>query len=120
MISGCAARLRSRRPRNSSTASSGIVFTTGDNAYPNGSAPISATATSRTGAATASARGRRQAITTTTGGAAAYFTYFEDNAGPFGLGYYSYAAGPWRVIALNSEIPGRSRLGAAPVARGPS
>jgi len=33
------------------------------------------------------------------------YTYFEENAGPFGLGYYSYTAGSWRVIALNSEVP---------------
>jgi len=87
-------------------AISGIVFTTGDNAYPNGSA--------------ANFRdcyephwGRHRSRTRPTPGnheydspgAAPYFTYFEDNAGPFGLGYYSYAAGPWRVIALNSEIP---------------
>jgi acid phosphatase type 7 len=87
-------------------AISGIVFTTGDNAYPNGSA--------------ANFRdcyephwGRHRARTRPTpgnheydsAGAAPYFTYFGDNAGPFGLGYYSYAAGPWRVIALNSEIP---------------
>ena len=35
------------------------------------------------------------------------------DAGPFGLGYYSYTAGPWRVIALNSEIavgPGSAQL----------
>ena len=85
---------------------SGVVFTTGDNAYPNGSA--------------ANFRdcyephwGRHRARTRPTpgnhdydtGGAAAYYTYFEDNAGPFGLGYYSYTAGTWQVIALNSEIP---------------
>ncbi len=84
----------------------GIVFTTGDNAYPNGSA--------------ANFRdcydphwGRHRGRTRPTpgnhdydsGGATAYYTYFEDNAGPFGLGYYSYTAGPWHVVALNSEIP---------------
>jgi hypothetical protein len=48
-----------------------------------------------------------------TAGGSGYFTYFEDNAGPFGLGYYSYAAGPWHVVALNSEIavgPGSAQL----------
>ena len=84
----------------------GIVFTTGDNAYPNGS--------------TANFRdcyepywGRHRGRTRPTpgnhdyenGGAAAYYTYFQENAGPFGVGYYSYTAGPWRVFALNSEIP---------------
>jgi hypothetical protein len=85
---------------------SGIVFTTGDNAYPNGSA--------------ANFRdcyepqwGRHRARTRPTpgnheydsAGAAPYFSYFGDNAGPSGLGYYGYTAGAWRVVALNSEIP---------------
>lgn len=34
-----------------------------------------------------------------------YFDYFGDLAGPRGLGYYAFNAGPWRIIALNSEIP---------------
>jgi hypothetical protein len=34
-----------------------------------------------------------------------YFDYFGDLAGPRGLGYYAYSAGPWRIIALNSELP---------------
>ena len=37
--------------------------------------------------------------------ASAYYDYFGDLAGPRGLGYYAYSAGPWRIIALNSEIP---------------
>ncbi|HET7698074.1 MAG TPA: metallophosphoesterase [Vicinamibacterales bacterium] len=39
-----------------------------------------------------------------TPGAAGYFDYFGGLAGNRGQGYYSYSAGPWRVIALNSEI----------------
>jgi acid phosphatase type 7 len=84
----------------------GIVFTTGDNAYPNGTA--------------ANFRdcyephwGRHRARTRPTpgnheyesAGAAPYFDYFGENAGTPGLGYYSYNAGPWLVIALNSELP---------------
>jgi hypothetical protein len=38
-------------------------------------------------------------------GAAAYYSYFGDKAGPGTQGYYSYSVGPWRVIALNSEVP---------------
>jgi hypothetical protein len=34
-----------------------------------------------------------------------YFDYFGDLAGPRGLGYYAFNAGPWRIIALNSELP---------------
>jgi 3',5'-cyclic AMP phosphodiesterase CpdA len=37
--------------------------------------------------------------------ASAYYDYFGDLAGPRGLGYYAFSAGPWRIIALNSEIP---------------
>jgi acid phosphatase type 7 len=37
-------------------------------------------------------------------GGSGYYAYFGGTAGPSGLGYYSYAEGPWRVIALNSEI----------------
>ena len=33
-----------------------------------------------------------------------YFQYFGGAAGPPGLGYYSYPAGPWHVVVLNSEI----------------
>ncbi|HSC29981.1 MAG TPA: metallophosphoesterase [Vicinamibacterales bacterium] len=36
--------------------------------------------------------------------AAPYFAYFGPNAGPPGLGYYSYDLGAWHVVALNSEI----------------
>ena len=38
-------------------------------------------------------------------GAVGYFAYFGDSAGPHATGYYSYAVGPWRVVALNSELP---------------
>jgi 3',5'-cyclic AMP phosphodiesterase CpdA len=40
-----------------------------------------------------------------TGGASAFFDYFGSLAGPRGQGYYAFDAGPWRVIALNSEVP---------------
>jgi acid phosphatase type 7 len=39
-----------------------------------------------------------------TAGAEGYFSYFAGNAGPPGLGYYTFALGPWDLIALNSEI----------------
>jgi hypothetical protein len=39
-----------------------------------------------------------------TPGASAYYAYFGDLAGPAGLGYYSYQAGAWLVLALNSNI----------------
>jgi acid phosphatase type 7 len=84
----------------------GIVFTTGDNAYPNGTA-------ANFHDCFEPHWGRHRARTRPTpgnheyesAGAAPYFEYFGENAGVPGLGYYSYNAGPWRVIALNSEIP---------------
>lgn len=33
-----------------------------------------------------------------------YFRYFGPNAGPPGLGYYSYDLGAWHVVVLNSEV----------------
>jgi acid phosphatase type 7 len=40
-----------------------------------------------------------------TPGASGYFDYFGGLAGIRGQGYYAFSAGPWRAIALNSEIP---------------
>jgi hypothetical protein len=40
-----------------------------------------------------------------TPGATPYFEYFGENAGPHGLGYYSYEVGAWHVVSLNSNIP---------------
>ncbi len=37
-------------------------------------------------------------------GAAPYFAYFGANAGPPGLGYYSFDLGDWHAIALNSNV----------------
>lgn len=38
-------------------------------------------------------------------GAAPYFTYFGLAAGPAGRGYYSFAAGDWTILMLNSNVP---------------
>lgn len=38
-------------------------------------------------------------------GAAPYFTYFGPAAGPPGGGYYSFKAGDWLILMLNSNIP---------------
>jgi acid phosphatase type 7 len=37
-------------------------------------------------------------------GAAPYFTYFGAAAGPAGVGYYSFRAGDWLILMLNSNI----------------
>lgn len=93
---------------------SGIVFTTGDNAYPNGSASDFRNCYEphwgRHRARTRPVPGNHDYHTA---GGADYYAYFEGNAGPPGIGYYSYAAGPWRIIALNSETqagPGSMQL----------
>jgi hypothetical protein len=83
----------------------GVVFTAGDNAYPDGTAADYATRYAPTW-------GRHKARTRPspgnhdyhTAGAPAYFAYFGSNAGPAGRGYYSYDAGEWHIISLNTEI----------------
>jgi hypothetical protein len=44
----------------------------------------------------------------TTDQGAPYYAYFGDAAGAPGAGYYSYRAGNWLVLALNSNIPLRA------------
>lgn len=40
-----------------------------------------------------------------TPGASSFYDYFGGLAGPRGLGYFAFTAGPWRIIGLNSELP---------------
>ena len=83
----------------------GTVFTTGDNAYPDGSA-------SNFTDCYEPSWGRHKHRTRPTAGnhdyhtsgASAYFAYFGANAGEPGKGYYSFDLGDWHVIALNSAI----------------
>ena len=83
----------------------GTVFTAGDNAYPNGAATDFANCYDPTW-------GRHKVRTYPspgnhdyrTSGASAYYAYFGANAGPAGLGYYSYDLGDWHLVSLNSEI----------------
>jgi hypothetical protein len=95
----------------------GIVFTLGDNAYPTGS---SADFTDCYGPTWGRVKARtRPAIGNHeygTRGAAAYFDYFGASAGPRGKGYYSYQAGAWHVVVLNTNcgsVPGGCRRGSA-------
>ena len=83
----------------------GMVFTTGDNAYVSGSVDEFQRCYEPTW-------GRHRSRTHPSpgnhdyeSGGGAYYSYFGASAGPGGAGYYAYFAGPWRVIALNSEIP---------------
>jgi hypothetical protein len=83
----------------------GTIFTTGDNAYPSGTDQQFRDCYGPTW-------GRhRQRTRPSPGnhdyespGAAPYFAYFGANAGPPGLGYYSYRLGDWDVFSLNSNI----------------
>jgi acid phosphatase type 7 len=83
----------------------GTVFTTGDHAYPDGSAAEFASCYDPTW-------GRHKARTYPSPGnhdyhtadAAGYFGYFGSMAGEFGKGYYSYDLGAWHIIVLNSII----------------
>jgi hypothetical protein len=82
----------------------GTIFTTGDNAYPNGSAADYANCYDPTW-------GRHKARTRPaignhdyhTPGAPAYFDYFGAAAGERGKGYYSYDLGAWHIVVLNSN-----------------
>jgi len=82
----------------------GIVFTTGDNAYPYGSAsdllscyePNWGSFKNRT----RPSPGNHDYITES---GAPYYDYFGARAGPAGRGWYSFQAGTWRVYSLNSE-----------------
>jgi len=84
---------------------SGTVFTAGDNVYDNGTAdeflrcydPTWGRHRSRTRAAP----GNHDYGSP---GAGPYFTYFGTAAGTPGLGYYSFDAGAWHVVSLNSNI----------------
>ena len=83
----------------------GTVFTAGDNAYQDGSRENFAQCYEPTW-------GRHKARTRPspgdheyrTPGAAGYFEYFGSQAGPSGIGYYSYQIGAWHVLALNSNV----------------
>jgi hypothetical protein len=83
----------------------GTVFTAGDNAYSSGTAAqfrdCYEPTWGRHKARTRPAPGNHDYYTS---GAAAYYSYFGDNAGLAGRGYYSYDLGAWHIVSLNSEI----------------
>lgn len=84
----------------------GTVFTSGDNAYPDGTRedfqscyePSWGRHLSRT----RPAPGNHDYNTPD---AAPYYEYFGARAGPPGRGYYSYRLGSWQVLSLNSNVP---------------
>jgi len=83
----------------------GVVFTAGDDAYPNGTAADFSGCYDPTW-------GRHKARTRPSlgnhdyrsGAGAAYFAYFGPVAGDAGLGYYSYDFAAWHIISLNSNV----------------
>jgi hypothetical protein len=82
----------------------GIVYTTGDNAYPSGTAAEFAECYDPTwGTFKARTRPSPGNHDYATSGAGPYYDYFGDNAGPGRRGWYTYQAGTWRVYSLNSE-----------------
>jgi hypothetical protein len=87
----------------------GTVFTAGDNAYMSGSpgdfAACYEPTWGRHKPRTRPAPGNHDYQTP---GASGYFGYFGANAGPPGLGYYSYREGAWLVLSLNSQVPAGS------------
>ena len=84
---------------------SGTVATLGDNAYPDGTATEFANCYDPTWGRhkvrTRPSPGNHDYHTT---GAADYYSYFGDNAGPSGRGYYSYDLGDWHILSLNSNV----------------
>jgi hypothetical protein len=82
----------------------GTVFTLGDNAYPDGTAlqfsDCYDPTWGRHKARTRPAPGNHDYHTP---GASGYFNYFGAAAGEVDKGYYSYDAGDWHIIVLNSE-----------------
>ena len=85
-------------------ATSGTVFTLGDNAYPDGSATNYANCYNgswgRVKARTMPTPGNHEYHTA---GAAGYFGYFGSAAGDPAKGYYSYDLGAWHIVVLNSN-----------------
>lgn len=84
----------------------GTVFTLGDNAYPSGTRVdfqnCYEPSWGRHKDRTRPAPGNHDYGSA---GAVPYYEYFGSNAGPYGLGYYSFDLGAWHIISLNSNIP---------------
>lgn len=83
----------------------GTVFTAGDNAYVYGTTDEYARCYDpywgRHKARTRPSPGNHDYYTDE---AAPYFAYYGERAGPAGRGYYSYTAGAWHVVSLNSNV----------------
>ena len=84
----------------------GVIWTTGDNAYPAGSrrdfVECYHPSWGRHLERTRPTPGNHEYWTP---GASGYFDYFGERAGERGRGWYSYRYGGWLVVALNSNLP---------------
>jgi len=86
-----------------------VVFTLGDNAYPDGTAADFARCFAPSWGDSSKlilknirpSPGNHEHMRAS---AAPYYQYFGDRAGDPGKGYYAYDHGEWRVVVLNSEI----------------
>jgi acid phosphatase type 7 len=86
------------------TSISGTVFTTGDNAYQQGTSAQYANCYGPTwGQVRSRTRPTPGNHDYLTSGASGYFGYFGTRAGTKGKGYYAYNVGSWRIYALNSN-----------------
>src|SRR3954465_9630205 len=85
----------------------GTILALGDLAYMEGSAPnfpqCYDPAWGRHKGRTRPVPGNHEYETDRT--AKAYYDYFGSTAGDRGAGYYAFNEGPWRIIALNDNIP---------------
>jgi hypothetical protein len=93
----------------------GIVYTTGDNVYDNGTATEFANCYGPSwGRESIKSRTRPVAGNHdyNTPNATSYYGYFGAAAGDPAKGYYAYEAGPWRVYALNSNCAAIGGCGA--------
>jgi calcineurin-like phosphoesterase family protein len=83
----------------------GTVFTAGDNAYFQGTMQqyrdCYDPSWGRHASRTRPAPGNHEYESPN---AAPYFAYFGPNAGPPGLGYYSFSVGEWHIVSLNSSV----------------
>jgi acid phosphatase type 7 len=87
----------------------GVVFTAGDNAYDDGSVQdFQQCYTPTWGRHLGRTRPSPGNHDYDTSGAAPYYAYFGSNAGPAGLGYYSYDLAGWHIVSLNSNIAAAS------------
>jgi hypothetical protein len=88
----------------------GTVFTVGDHAYPAGTAKqyrdCYEPTWGRHKTRTRPSPGNHDYLTSKASG---YFDYFGESAGPDRRGYYSYEAGAWHVVSLNSAVPADAR-----------